>query len=479
MMINLRSEEFLSKISTYIEKNKSRWITNGKLFDVYEGQIGHLLAEKMINDLGIEPYAQAKERKVPINVLKRILDKLSKIYQQEPKREVVDGTDADIKLVEKFEEMLDIDYKLNVNNELWNLYLSSLLHISIDDRKPFIRTIPNHKFLVYNTSLIDPTSPDVIILYMGRGKAELGESEVDIYWVFTDDEFAVYDSSPRLRVDLMNELEQDGSNPMGIKPFVYLNSSENLCMPPEQTDTLDMTLLIPLLLSDSNYIAKFTTYSILYGIDVDDSNMAIGPNVFWRFKSDADSDKNPSIGTVKPEGDIDKLLNLAMTNLSIWLNTKGIKPGSIGTLTTETAASGISKMIDEADVTEIRKFQASIYSSFETRFWDMLLNIIYPYWKEQDLIDDYGTFSPTAKVVVNFNDQTPLLNRGEQVTSLKEEVEAGFLTKERAIKMLNPAMLENEIQDLLKELEDEKEVEVIHANQEKANDTNTEEQDEN
>ena len=120
-------------------------------------------------------------------------------------------------------------------------------------------------------------------------------------------------------------------------------------------------------------------------------------------------------------------------------------------------------MIDEADVTEIRQFQADIYSKFETDFWDLLLNQIYPFWKEQDLIDDYGTFSPSAKVVINFTKQTPLTDRGERVKSLKEEVEAGFLTKERAIRLLNPKMGDDEIEELLQELDDEKEVEVIHG----------------
>ncbi len=87
---------------------------------------------------------------------------------------------------------------------------------------------------------------------------------------------------------MMNELGQDGSIPMGAKPFAYLSSSENLVMPMTQNDTLDMTLLIPLLLTDTSYIAKFSSFSIVYTVDVDDKEAQMAPNAVWSLKSDDD-----------------------------------------------------------------------------------------------------------------------------------------------------------------------------------------------
>lgn len=459
MTINLFNEEVSKKIMKFIEANKARISLNENLFDIYEGQIGPQLESKMKEDLGEKSYEHALSRKVPINVLKKIVDKLSKIYQQEPRREVIDGTESDAKLVAKLEEMLNIDHKLNIHNEFWNLYRYGLLQIGNDKGTPFIRTIPNHKYLIMNLSNIDPTTSDVVILFMD--KETVDDVEVDIYWVFTDDQFVIYDSNGDIRKEMMVNLGQDGTIPFGEKPFVYLNASEQLAMPKVQSDTLDMTLLIPLLLSDTSYIAKYSTFSILYGIDVDDENMKRSPNVFWNFKSDTESDKNPEIGTIKPEGDIDQLLRLVMADLDIWLSTKGIKAGSVGNITIDNAVSGIAKMIDEGDVTDIRKFQASIYKRFEKVFWDLLLNKIYPFWKEQGLIEDMGTFSPNAKVVVNFAPQTPMQNRGDQVKTLSEEVAAGFNTRARAIKMLNPQMSDKEVEELVNEIDGEQEIVVM------------------
>jgi len=466
-MVNLFDKETAKFIVDKIQSEKPRLDLNAKLFNIYEGHVGDYLEEKMISDLSEGSYKEARERKCSINILKKVIDKLSKIYQQEPNREVLGGSKTDYKIVKNFEEILNIDHKLNVNNELMNLYKYSLLQLSLDveNRKPFIRTIPNHKFVVINLSKTNPTTPDIVCLLMDSVKD--AHMDVDIYHIYTDDQFAVYDGNGKIRFDLMNELEQDGENPVGKKPFIYLNSSENLSMPKVQSDTFDITLLIPLLLTDINYIAKFSAFSILYGIDIDDKNMKRAPNTFWRFKSDVTTDKAPSIGTVKPEGDIDVLTKSAMDQFGLWLNTKGIKPSSIGDA--DNLASGVAKMIDEADITDSRTWQASLYTTFEKEFWDLLLKYWYPFWLDQGFVDNIGVFNPNSKVIPRFKPQTPLQDRGKLVVDLKTEMEAGFLTQKRAIKILNPKMTDSEIDILIKEIEMEKPIPVVMNDAEAAN----------
>jgi len=58
-------------------------------------------------------------------------------------------------------------------------------------------------------------------------------------------------------------------------------------------------------------------------------------------------------------------------------------------------------------------------------------------------------------VVVNFAPQTAIIDRGQQVRDLKEEVEANFNTRKRAIKALNPQMNDTEVDELIKEIDEE------------------------
>jgi len=244
MTIDLTNEENIKGIFKFIDSNKGRIDLNENLFNIYEGQIGKQLDDKMLRDLGQKTYDQAKERKAPVNVLKKIIDKLSKIYQQDPRRDVtIDGKISlkDEKILRKFEELLNVDHKFNLHNELFNLYLYGLIQIGNDNGAPFIRSIPNHKYLIMNVSHIDPTSADVVILFMDD-IVEKGVS-TKIYWVYTDEQFVIYDGQQNVKTEMMEELGQDGTIPFGEKPFAYLSASENLVMPLEQADTLDILSL--------------------------------------------------------------------------------------------------------------------------------------------------------------------------------------------------------------------------------------------
>lgn len=72
------------------------------------------------------------------------------------------------------------------------------------------------------------------------------------------------------------------------------------------------------------------------------------------------------------------------------------------------------------------------------------------------MIDQRQLFSPTAKVHTSFSEQIPLFNRGDIVRNLSAEVDAGFVSVKRAIKTLNPKFSDNDIDDLLTEIEEEK-----------------------
>jgi hypothetical protein len=462
--MDLWSDDAAKVIVAYVKENNDRLLTNEKLFNIHEGEIGKLMREKIKKDLGDDSFAELLERVVPVNTLIQIVDKLSKIYQSEPKRTVSNKNPGKAKkdqvILDSFAKMMSINTKMNTNNEFSNLYKSALMQIANKKNKPFAKTIANHQFLVMNLNPIDPAEADIVILLMGMGKDKNGDP-VNIYWAYSDDQFAIYDSKSEFRPDLLSAMGQDGTIPTGQKPFVYLNKSKNLVMPAVQSDTLDMTLLIPLLFTDNSYIAKFTAFSIMYGIDIKKKERPMSPNMFWHLQSDTDSDKNPQVGTIKPEGDIQKLLSFIFAVIDVWLSTKGIKAGAIGSLTAETAASGISKMIDLADVTDERELQTTLYADFEKEFWDLLLKKYYPFWVEQGLMDNIGTFSEDSSVLVEFPPQRALVDRGNQVDTLDKEVTAGFTSRKRAIQMLNPRMTASEVDELIDEIDEENDIEVV------------------
>ncbi len=463
-MIDLFSEADLKKIAAYISNNTDRLDYNDDIFMIMEGNLKTFLEIRMKQDLGIKSYLSASTRQAPINILRKIVDKLTKIYSQTVIRTVENGTESDEKLLRWYEDILGINSKLSKNNENFNTYLYSILEIGLKNydkanqqlsqvKKPFVRTIPNHQFLVMNTSHVDPTSPDVIIKAMEKRKLPTGTTE-SVYHIYTASQFVIMNQSGEILRDLMLERELDGENPYGVTPFVYANASQDCVMPEIQTDNKDMALLVPLLLTDLNYAVKFQAFSVFVAIDIEDKNIEFSPNSIISFQTKAGGEK-PSFDVIKPTVDISETLSLASSQMALWLSTKGIRPGQIAQIGADQLASGISKMIDESDTFEAIKKQISIYEDFERDFWDRLLNDIHPAWVSSGVVENKTIFTPGARVLTKFTKPVPMQTRGELVKDLEAEMLAGFISKKRAIQRLNPEMTDGEIDDLTGEIEDD------------------------
>ena len=78
---------------------------------------------------------------------------------------------------------------------------------------------------------------------------------------------------------------------------------------------------------------------------------------------------------------------------------------------------------------------------------------VHPYWVSQNSIEMSQLFSPNARVEVTFPEQLPMLRRGQIVKDLKTEVEAGFISRESAMKKLNPEWTEKRLDEELAAIE--------------------------
>lgn len=424
---------------------------NADLFNIYEGDLTPYILKDLRNQLSEQSYNIAKSRVPPINILQRLVDKLSKIYQQQPVRYSTSGNTRDEELLNYYQSSMDFNATMNGSNEFYNLYKNNLIMPYVYKQKPGLRSISSDMFTVFSDSPIQPNKPTHLITFHSI-KEKYGYR--DLYYTYTDTEFMIFDSEKKIRYDLMAaENNEDGINIFGKIPGIYINKSRNLLIPKPDSDIKKMSILLPVMLADLNFAVMMQAFSILYGIDLNNEGMSISPNAFWHFKSNEDSDKKPEIGVLKPQVDIMPTLELIQSQISMWLQTRGIKPGSVGQLTKENFASGISKMIDEMDTSEERQKQVSVYSYAESDFWDLIINHMHPVWRAQNAIENRLDFTSGVEIKTLFHEQLPLLNRGDVVRDLKAEVDAGFTTRKNAIKKLNPRMSDSEVVELIGEID--------------------------
>jgi hypothetical protein len=449
----------IPEIKEYIEKNKKFLSHNKKVFDIYEGDLLSQILCDMQSQFSQKYFEQVKHRIVPINILVKIIDKLSKIYQQKPVRTIENGTDADTELLSFYEESFNINKYMNIGNEFFNMFKNCLIQPYVHKNKPAMRIIPSDRFLVRSTDDVNPMNPTEVIIFMGEKKV-LGKKE-KVYHIYSDTEFLIVNEKGDILTSEMAAIDNvDGVNVVGRLPFVYVNKSANLLIPKEDSDILKLTKVIPIILSDLNCAAMFQCFSIIYGINVNDENVVLAPNAFWSLKTEGNGEQKAEVGQLKPQVDIDQVLGLVESELSLWLSSKGIRPGSIGTMTKDSFASGISKIVDEMDTYEERCKQVEVFTETEKNFWDLLMNTLHPYWLANGMIDAMPLFSLDAKFKIKFAEQVPLIDRGQIVDTLKKEVDAGFTSVDVAIKKLNPEMTDQEIEDLKAEIESDKTVEV-------------------
>lgn len=217
---------------------------NHELIDVLEGNLLPYIDEDLKADMSKQSYEQARSRIVPINMLPKIIDKLTNIYQTGVIREVVDGTDADKELLAWYEYKLDINKKMNMANEMFNLCKAQNIHPYVNNEgEPKLRVIFNDKFIPYSENRVQPDEPTGMIVLAGKIE------DKDIYYVYDREQFFIYDSQENIRYDLMAEYNNDGMNPYGELPFVYAaDSRSERLLPVQDTDTMKMVKVVPIIL---------------------------------------------------------------------------------------------------------------------------------------------------------------------------------------------------------------------------------------
>jgi len=424
---------------------------NYKMLDILEGNLEPYIVKNLERLLSPRVLRYAMERIVPINIIPRYVDKLSNIYQTGVIREISDGNEADAELLSWYEKQTNANMIMHQSNRLYNACRSALIHPYITEDGPKIRVIPNDRFAIFSDDLVDPTKPTMVILLAGRDAQKR-----EIYWVYTDTEFAVVKSDETVDYAAMEEMGlADGINPYGVLPFIYVNQSSLKLVPVPDLDSIRLAEYVPAALTDLNLAALFSSFSITYIKNGEVADPTYAPNALWFLKSD-DPEKDVEIGTLKPEVDYQEVLNLIQSELSLWLGSKGIKTGSVGQLAPEQAASGIAKIIDEADTYDVRQAQTVSYAKAEHEMWDMILHKMHPIWVSQGLVENRTIFSSTAEVVARFSVIPVGTQRMQLIQEARDEYAAGFTTRSRAIQMLNPQMTYAQIEALEREIDEER-----------------------
>jgi len=450
-------------------QQRNQTVFEKKVLDIYEGNLQKYLEESLREEFSGSVGERAVKRLCPINVLPRLMNKISQVYTHGVMRSANDN-DIDIELLGYYVTSMGLDTKLDTVNRMINMFKYCAVEPYHENKRPKVRVLPPTQFTVYSDDIINPQNMTVFIKYMGKApssiprtdtegnltqNAEEHELYVDTYFLYSDNEFLVIDSEGAVRNDIMEIMKNPkGINPLGTIPFIYINTSEFRLIPIPDQDRLTMPILIPKLLTDLNYATKFQSHAILYGINLDFSNLEKNPDSFWDLQT-KNADVSGSVGAIKPEVDVEKVLKMINAELTMWMESMGIKANGNNTLDVASAASGISKAIDEVDVTNLRSDQKKIFANVEDQFW-ALIPKLHTQWVTENNLEETRGFSGEFRVDTQFEEAPVIVDNKKRLEEVKMRLDNKLTSYKRALSEANPELEEEEILLLMEEIEEEK-----------------------
>ena len=139
---------------TIIDSKKPQLEFNQKLFEIMEGNLLKYVLDALKSQLSANAFETASKRVVPINILRRIVNKLSKLYSVSPKRTT--EIESDQLLVDLYSQNGVLDKFYGNHNLNFNSYKYSALEFFIEDRILKQRAIPATQFIVASNDKVNP-----------------------------------------------------------------------------------------------------------------------------------------------------------------------------------------------------------------------------------------------------------------------------------------------------------------------------------
>lgn len=461
------TEEFMKEKIELINspEMKNLRIEDFKRFQVYNGNL-----KKIVEDAIRKEFKQPKqiegllERVVPINIMRRIINKLAGLYIEAPVRNPRSKDESDQELVEIYEDSMSLNQRMKEANRYFKMWKRNVARPFVADGKPMLRNIPKFQYEVFSDNMLQPEIPDTYVEILREDK----DVEKSLYAFFTADENKIVNGKAQLQTGMMKQMNNpDGKNELGILPIVYINESSVSVNPLPDDDLLRMSILIPLLLTDLAFASKYLTWSIIW-IAGYDGDIPAGPASILTLPLD-ERGNHPKIGTVKPEFAMQDQLAYVENLVTMLLTTKNLSTSSVkSNMNALAPSSGIAKALDEAQSVEDKKDQQDYFLKAEGELWKQLHENYIPFWRKRNLLskDFNKEFNNDFEINVTLQEPKVTLTEEEQIKITKAKIgdDAKLSTLERELRSLNPDMDTDQVKELEVEiLEDQAKKTVIQS----------------
>lgn len=441
----------------YTKQNLTRIAEDKERYMIYNGRVRDTIKEAIQREFFLpETVRELIGRIIPLNIMQKIVNKLATVYKQEPRREPIDGNEADLTNLDSLISVFNLNHKMMQANRYFkltkNVIIEPYVHLGI----PKIRTLPSHTYTPLSDDLVEPENPTVFVKHISMGNQDQKE---DVHVVWSETHHYTMNGVGEVIVDPNNP---DVVNIYGVIPYVYVKESDDLIIPISDDDLMRMQIVICLLLTDLAFASKYQAWSIIALINASTEKLSFNPNSVISLQSQ--NGETPDIKVVKPELDSDALLRMVEALLGMLLTTKSLSVSTVtGQLQAANAASGVAKILDQSESTEDKEVQISYFTVAEKLLWGKLATSIYPVWVQTgQLAPEFASMalSQEFELAISFPSQKVVISEAEAVELEIKKLDNGLTTHHMAIQAINPEYTTEEVDQVLHEIAAEKKIEM-------------------
>jgi hypothetical protein len=384
-------------------------------------------------------------RLVPLNIMQKIINKLAGVYKEAPLRQVANKDERDQEMLDGLEDALDLNMRMKEANRFFKMNKRALIEPYLDDRGvPSLRVLPAHTYEPLSIGTKKKSVPNAIV--------KIDDTEEKLIW-WSDESHWVTNLKGEILDEVMAKMDNPlGENPYGVLHFEYINESSNSVYPIQDDDLLALSIAIPVILTDLLFGLKYQCWAIIWTVGKV-GNIPFNPNSVIQMDY-GDDGQEPSINTIKPDIDSDKLLKAVLALVGLLLTTKNLQSGAITDgISGENAASGIAKVLDSAESVEDKKDQQAFFYRAEQGLFRKIRDLM-QYWRETKQLNPEYDFDIPDDFAININFQEPraLMTEGEQIDNSKKKIDARLSTIRRELQKFNPDLDATAVDELYQEI---------------------------
>lgn len=467
-----------------------------KGYECLKDKTSHYVMQLLLSQFDLETVFEMQYAISNISILRKVIDKLAKVYGNGVKRTL--PNEADTKAIEDLVKFLKFDPSMRKSNRYYRTFKNTLVYLrplKVKDKYTLkVDVLPPFSYdAVENPD--NPEEPIAIVisdyiptrqtLYAldaataGRQSGQVkqvressapglklensGEDTREFIWWTEHYHFTTNAKGAIINKSLNGETVEPGiDNPILEMPFVNICGEQDGCFFAEGgSDLIDAGVKINTALTNVKHIGISQGHGQLFmtGKNLPKS-IKVGPNHCIQLEHETE-DPVPTIGYLNANPQINELKELVIMEVALMLTTNNLSTAAVSTNLEagRNFGSGVALIIDKAESIEDVTDQQTIFLEKEPFIWAKLSKWYEVYKSRGLLIEELAALPmPTdfTELQLTFPNVEPITSEKDELDAIKQRKDLSLNTDVELIMRDNPGMTEEQAQEKLDKIKEEK-----------------------